>query len=330
MTERHTTAMTGVDDERAALRTLLRRTPSDAVWRALARDGWLEAVPELDGQWATAAIAALVVAQTAQMHPRLPVGAHLAAAATIGPADVPLAVVTDAVVAEGIVCGAVWGPPWSEEERPRAVTALPDGQLLMTRLEPGDDDPSPLLLLDRVGSRRVAVALDRWTPVTGDGADHEARTAFLLAAAAVGVAASATERTLAHVRQRTQFGKPLGAQQSVGHRVVDMRTADLVGQALIDRAATAWAVGTHEDARPLSWLAKVHAGDRSVWTVEQAIQLHGALGFSEEYGLGDHLRLTQLVRLLLGGPDRAARLSGRAPEPGKRRPRDWSLAFDPS
>lgn len=313
--------MTGLHEERAALRTLLQRNHGDAAWAALDRDGWFDAAADEAGEWPDAAVAALVVSEAAQSHPSLPVGSHLAAAAVIKSVG-RLGVVTDTVVQDGVLSGYLWG-----DRSATVVAASPEGRLLTTRLERADSEPAPVLLFEQIGTSRVAVAIERWRPVDGDAADHEARLAFMLAAAAVGVAASATARTLAHVGRRTQFGKPLGGQQAVAHRLVDMRMSDLLGQALVERAAHAWA-GRDQPQRA-SWLAKVHAGERAVWTVEQAIQLHGALGFSEEYGLGRALRVVQSARLLLGGPGRAAAAALPAAT-DELRPRDWSLAFDPT
>jgi hypothetical protein len=320
--------MTDLSSERSALTTLMQSRQSDS-WTALAGDGWLDTLPENDGTWPLAAVAALVASVSSEHQPTLAVGAHLAAAATLTAAglpvhdDTPHAVLIDTALDGDDLIGSLWGPAGSG-----TVVLLPDGGLATIDLADADAARTPVMFLAGAGIRRVRVPLSRassFAPAGDSSALFEARLAFLLAAEAIGAAAAATARTLAYLRVREQFGKPLGAQQALQHRLVDMTMNDLVGAALVDRAAGAWETG---DGAAASWSAKAHAGAASVWTTEQAIQLHGAVGFTEELGLAASLRRLQRCRLALGGQERAAtRVAADAVTPPG--PRDWTLDFDP-
>src|SRR5262249_46696008 len=86
------------------------------------------------------------------------------------------------------------------------------------------------------------------------------------------------EASVRHARQRSQFGRPIGSFQAVKHQLADV------------------AIGL-EFARPLLGEAAVTLTPRDVSAAKVALQVHGAIGYTQEHDL--HLWLTK-VRALAG------------------------------
>ena len=110
----------------------------------------------------------------------------------------------------------------------------------------------------------------------------------LILGPAVGVMRAQLERALKHARTRRQFGRPIGKNQLVAARVVEMYERYVLARMLLERAATALADGAI--GAPLACLTKLRLSE---WALEQhldAIRLHGGTGYLEETGLPAHLR----------------------------------------
>jgi 3-oxocholest-4-en-26-oyl-CoA dehydrogenase beta subunit len=89
--------------------------------------------------------------------------------------------------------------------------------------------------------------------------------------------------TIGYVRNRFQFGRPLGAFQAVQHHCADMATAVEQARFLIYEAI--WKL-QHGAARPEDIaLAKAVASRTGVFVTMQAHQLHGGMGVTDEYPL---------------------------------------------
>ena len=96
----------------------------------------------------------------------------------------------------------------------------------------------------------------------------------------LGLAEGAFDETVAYVRDRALFGKPLSEQQGVRWKLADMYKDIEAGRGLLYRAcATA-------DPFPdpfLSAVAKVFCNEMSIRVTSEAVQLHGGYGFTDEY-----------------------------------------------
>jgi alkylation response protein AidB-like acyl-CoA dehydrogenase len=143
---------------------------------------------------------------------------------------------------------------------------------------------------------------------------------LLLAGDTLGGLSRTLDRTVAYARDRTAFGKPIGAFQAVQHRLVD-HTLRLRGMTLLAAEAAALlaedaAVGT-ASRRVLVTEAAVASG--SVAMLHDLLQLTGAIGFTWEYGLHYYERRAHLNARLGRNPRRAlsalARLEGWAATP---------------
>ncbi len=116
----------------------------------------------------------------------------------------------------------------------------------------------------------------------------------------VGVCDRALEMTVAYVKDRKQFGVPVGAFQAVSHRCAQM---------LLDteraRAATAFAAWS-ADADPdglaaAAAMAKAAASDAGREVTASAIQAHGGIGFTWEADVHWLYKRAQLDAAMLGG-----------------------------
>jgi alkylation response protein AidB-like acyl-CoA dehydrogenase len=120
-----------------------------------------------------------------------------------------------------------------------------------------------------------------------------------LAATAVGASRRVLDLVLAHVKQRTQFGRTLGSFQAVKHKAADMHVAVERARALTHFAALALA---EQDPRrtQAAHMAKAAAGECQRLVFRHGLQLFGAMGFTWENELQLHLKRAQACDLLLG------------------------------
>ncbi|WP_372344568.1 acyl-CoA dehydrogenase family protein [Streptomyces sp. KL116D] len=126
---------------------------------------------------------------------------------------------------------------------------------------------------------------------TGDTA------ATLLAAEAVGAADRALERTVEYVKEREQFGRPIGSFQAVKHRL-----ADVYVQVQAARSAAyyaAWAAGDGARER-VGGLALAQAVEALRTAAAEAVQLHGGIGFTWEHDAHLYLKRATGDELLFG------------------------------
>lgn len=102
-----------------------------------------------------------------------------------------------------------------------------------------------------------------------------------IAAAAVAASEGVLERTLAYVKDRTAFGKPIGSFQNTRFELADMVTATDVSRAYIDRCIRLHSAGelSAEDAAA----AKFWTTEQHVQIVNRCLQLHGGYGYMREY-----------------------------------------------
>lgn len=142
---------------------------------------------------------------------------------------------------------------------------------------------------------------------------HEAGVAWL-AAEASGAASAAYELTVEHLKTREQFGKAIGTNQALRHRAAEM----LVEVEQL-RSAAIFAALLADETDPLA-RARGYAAVKAVigisgrFVAQQAVQMHGGLGVSEEYAVSHYFRRLTAIDQLLGDGhsqiDRLAALGG--------------------
>ena len=152
-----------------------------------------------------------------------------------------------------------------------------------------------------LGSRADFVrALDRWR--------------LLTSAALVGIAAKAQDLALGYVRERRQFGRPIGAYQAIQHGIADFPARLDGARMLTHKAAWAWDEnvrgatnvdeGEIRDACALTAMAFCFSSEAAAFVTDRSLHYHGSYGFSREYEIGLYYRRARAWPLLLGDPAR--------------------------
>ncbi|MBB4683124.1 acyl-CoA dehydrogenase family protein [Amycolatopsis jiangsuensis] len=222
---------------------------------------------------------------------------------------VPGPVVESAAVAPVALTGEAadrWLPALATGDAFATVVAAPEVPLAL------DADVADVVLDLRAGSAG-AVRVDRQvrsidparrlfrlsagqsSPV--DGGDRAFEMGVLaVCAQLLGAGQWLLDATVAYAKQRSQYGRLIGEYQAVKHLLADVATQLELARPLVHGAAVAAAERNPLLPREVS-AAKVFAGEAAYLAARTALQVHGAIGYTEEHDLG--LRLTK-VRALIG------------------------------
>jgi len=132
-------------------------------------------------------------------------------------------------------------------------------------------------------------------------ANAVADTTVLTAAELVGLSGAALVLTLDYIKTREQFDKPIGSFQVIQHRAVDMYVMQEVAQAAVREALAAMdhADTTLERVRQAS-RAKARACTAAQKITREAIQLHGAVGYTDEFDVSLLLNRALVLSAWLG------------------------------
>jgi alkylation response protein AidB-like acyl-CoA dehydrogenase len=156
---------------------------------------------------------------------------------------------------------------------------------------------TPLAMLD---GRRAATVDFHSSPAYLIGsrttvADAECRGAILAAAEACGIMQAVVAETIAHLNVRRQFGQPLANFQVLQHRVVDMHIQET------ESLAHVWAVARAHDERDPNFTQRllrlrVQVADAARRVTQDAIQLHGGMGMTQDSPIGDYYKRAAVLR----------------------------------
>ncbi len=164
-----------------------------------------------------------------------------------------------------------------------------------------DGSASARLRLDRVdasaGTRVVSNASAR--SALQLAIDHATLAA---SAELLGLMEGALDLTLEYLRTRVQFGKPIGSFQALQHRAVDLYIQKELTRAALNAAcATLIEPGCTAERRAAAASgAKARASQAALAICNEALQMHGAIGFTDEYDLGLHLNRALVLSAWLG------------------------------
>jgi alkylation response protein AidB-like acyl-CoA dehydrogenase len=126
--------------------------------------------------------------------------------------------------------------------------------------------------------------------------DH---TRLVVGAQAVGIAQGAIDVASAYVREREQFGRPIGSFQGLQFLLADMQTETDAARLLV-YAAAAKADRGDDDLTRFSSMAKLKAGDVAMAVTTDAVQLLGGYGYTKDYPVERMMRDAKITQIYEG------------------------------
>jgi len=192
----------------------------------------------------------------------------------------------------------------------------PVGLYLVEARDPGVTI-APYRLVDGRGAATLTLDAARGEPVGPEDAAaiidialDDARLA--LASECWGIVRMLHDLTLAHLRTRHQFGRPLAANQVLQHRAVDLHIGEQELRAVIDAAERAFDDPGPRRRRAIAAAAALaFAVGRQA--AHEAVQLHGGMGMTDDLPVSHAFRRLMVAARLLGDRDRMlARFAGAA------------------
>ena len=124
------------------------------------------------------------------------------------------------------------------------------------------------------------------------------RAALATAAALLGGMEAAFALTLDFLRTRQQFGRIIGSFQALQHKAADAKMQIALTRAAIEQAAAALDAGapSHTVSR-----AKARASEAAMLVQQACVQLHGGIGYTDDYDTGLHMRRAMVLVPAFGG-----------------------------
>ncbi len=160
----------------------------------------------------------------------------------------------------------------------------------------------------RVGGDALLGARDAALPLIETVVDHGTSA---VCGEAVGIMTALHEATLDYLKTREQFGQPIGRFQVLQHRMVDVFT--MCEQARSMALMAALKVGDSDPTarRKAVSAAKNHIGRAGRFVAQQAVQLHGAMGMTDELIIGHYFKRLTMIDTLFGNADHHLERFGR-------------------
>jgi alkylation response protein AidB-like acyl-CoA dehydrogenase len=222
------------------------------------------------------------------------------------------------------VGGPADGDPAGTYRLSGSVTGLADALPADVLLVPADGVPYGLYVVtaDEAGVERTPVVSLDMTRQLADltlqdaparqiaaGAAAEQAVAAALGAGAamlaseqLGVAERCLEMTVAYLKERRQFARPVGSFQALKHRLADLWVAVTQARAAARYAAACLATGD-PDAPVAIALAKAACSDAAVKAGQETVQLHGGIGFTWEHPAHLYLKRAKADSIAFGTAD---------------------------
>jgi butyryl-CoA dehydrogenase len=132
-----------------------------------------------------------------------------------------------------------------------------------------------------------------------------------VAARSVGVAQACIDASAAYAKDRKQFGKPIGSYQLIQELIADMTVETEAARLMVYRAATK-KDKTGDPASLETSMAKFYASEVAIRAANNAIQVHGSYGYSDEYPVERYFRDVRVSSILEGTSQVQKLIIGRA------------------
>ena len=162
-----------------------------------------------------------------------------------------------------------------------------------------DQTPSGVLTLDGVqiaAAEQIALDLDPLARAFDEAC-------VLAAAEMLGVSRAALQLALAYMRTRVQFGKPIGSFQALQHKAADLYVQQELIRAVLQDALRTFDGDQRDDRLAAARVAsrcKARASEAGLRITREVIQLHGAIGFTDEHDAGLYLKRALVLSAWLG------------------------------
>jgi alkylation response protein AidB-like acyl-CoA dehydrogenase len=151
-----------------------------------------------------------------------------------------------------------------------------------------DDAPATLIASGQAASGALDAAL--------------AAGAGVLAAEQLGLAQRCLDMTIAYVKERKQFARPVGSFQALKHRLADLWVSVTQARAASRYAAACLASGD-PDTRVAVAMAKAYCSEVAVNAAQECVQLHGGIGFTWEHPAHLYLKRAKADSIAFGTAD---------------------------
>ena len=109
--------------------------------------------------------------------------------------------------------------------------------------------------------------------------------------------------TLEYLKTRNQFGAPIGKFQALQHRMADMYIHLEQARSMALLAAVKLGSGDAHERRRIVSAAKFRVGQAAKFVGQQAVQLHGGMGVTDELPAAHHFKRLTMIELSLGDSD---------------------------
>jgi alkylation response protein AidB-like acyl-CoA dehydrogenase len=128
----------------------------------------------------------------------------------------------------------------------------------------------------------------------------------------LGVAEEVFARTIAYLKERRQFGRPIGEFQGLQHRAAMLHVELELARSTLMKALDTLDGGG--DATRAVALAKAKCGGVATLAVQEGVQMHGGMGMTDEFDIGLFMKRARVLQELFGDAayhtDRLATLRG--------------------
>ena len=124
-----------------------------------------------------------------------------------------------------------------------------------------------------------------------------------LCAEALGIIDALNEATLEYLKTRKQFGQPIGRFQALQHRMAEMTIKAVESRSMAILAASAMREGNATERTRRVSAAKAFVGQAARFVGQQAVQMHGAIGVTDELVVSHWFKRLTMINATFGDPD---------------------------
>ena len=126
-----------------------------------------------------------------------------------------------------------------------------------------------------------------------------ARACYAAAAELLGLADEVFARTVSYLKERRQFDRAIGEFQGLQHRAARLYCELELTRAVVIDAQQKLDAGIDSAGEAVS-IAKAHAGRTATLAVQEAVQMHGGMGMTDEFDIGLFMKRARVLQELFG------------------------------